>query len=215
MQGHSVRGRVFVYAVCLWSLLLLGIFSPEPLHAQEAPIVSVKFVLVPETKACKPDGYSIGVQSTCETLRRPDIDSWINESEYIHMTQSLSSEKVSLNEKMFGFLRDYQWGSKEDPKKRWTIVMLFEWKHPQSGSIELQRNVPPEVENAEKIRNYTWSGELNKEYGWINHQGAAAFIPSHNIRWTLRLEGTTQWTFKITGPAQEGEIIDESTTHRP
>jgi hypothetical protein len=113
------------------------------------------------------------------------------------MMQALPPGTIVLNTNMFLFLSNYLRVPKDAPQTRSTIVMLFDWEEPQSGSIELQRDVPEN--KGIPIVNNIWSGELHGEHGWIHHERADAFIPSNDIRWTLRLGKEAEWKLKTTG----------------
>jgi hypothetical protein len=113
------------------------------------------------------------------------------------MTQSLPPGTIALDTSMFLFLSNYLRVPKVAPDTRSAIVMLFDWEKPQFGPIELQRDVPEN--RGIPIVNKIWSGELDGERGWIHHERADAFIPSNNVRWTLRLGQDAQWILKTTG----------------
>ncbi len=63
------------------------------------------------------------------------------------------------------------------------MVVLFNWERPQKAEISFRRignaGIPP----------MEWTGSLNNESRWFNHQRLDAFYPEKNITWELTVGG--------------------------
>ena len=165
--------------------------SIQPLDA----VLTVTMLYVPEIEACKPDGYqsySSNEPSNCIKLAIKDIDDWIDRGcRKIDFT--IPPSEISLGEEFLELLDSYENFSKDDPVRRRSIVLMFDWKEPQNLSISLKRENLSETDKG--VRNMLWRGSLSNERRWIHHERADSFLPANNIKWTL-IAGENKWIFK-------------------
>jgi hypothetical protein len=148
----------------------------------EHPEGSVTLVLVPQDKACRPNGYKGWYSRTrrCKQVTRDDVESWKNQHPSVK-EHLMSQRGISLSSEMYDAV---QYGG------FYSVVMLFDFDRPQTGSITLTR------EDTIGKGKTTWTGSLREDNGWINHQNMVYF-PPHKCRWTLQLGESFQWNFEI------------------
>lgn len=158
-------------------------------------VLVVTMLYVPETEACRPDGYqsySSTRPSNCIKLSIEDINNWIEDGRQ-KIEFGIPPSEISLGQDFIELLDSYESFSKDDASTRRSMVLVFDWQEPQNLSISLKRKNPNISNNG--IIDMEWHGTLNNERRWIHHERADAYLPANNIKWTLTA-GEQVWSFK-------------------
>ena len=163
--------------------------------AESQPTVRVTLLIVPEREACKPGGYPHYEEdraATCTPVEAGEVERWKQRWHYIE--QDIPPSRVSLGPEFLEILASYldlKIG-KLPPDERRAMVLMFEWRTPQSGVVTLRR--PP----GSDVPQGTWKKTLQSERRFINHQRADIFSPGYQVEWTLLAGGHT-WVFTTGG----------------
>lgn len=168
-----------------------------PAFAQEAPAIDISLIVVPEKQACKPDGYAAyasGERSDCSPLTIDEIENWKILSDYIYIERDIPPIELSLGNRLFRLLDAYRTASKKTSDDRKSIVIIFDWKSPQTADVKFTRKL---INRADELPfpEMQWEGRLERERRWIHHERADAFLPAHKVVWILE-SGGHKWVIK-------------------
>ena len=189
----------------LWSLALSLMLcaTPTSFRAQgDKPSVVVSMYFVGEKVACPPDGYG---ESETETLRRckrltfKDLDTMTRQRIVTPVQQGIPPEQLRLGKTLLDSIDAFsddctiKAPCMNKPERRYSIILAFEVKGASDfdgNKIEIRRILP----KGNKFDPYSKSGKLSEQGRWINHQRADIFLPSHRVRWELKLG---QWSWNL------------------
>jgi hypothetical protein len=173
-------------------LLLVALILAFSVQAEQR--VKLTLFLVPETEACRPDGYMKYNEgsSDCREITREDVEKWKAQGVHSLEYPFASQQTINLGKKLVSFLDTYRTAGRKTPDDGMSLVLFFEWDEAKSGDVEFERKVPTPIKKT--VPPMKWVGKMDSDLGWINHQRADAFIPSYGIQWDLKV-GDANWEF--------------------
>jgi hypothetical protein len=162
--------------------------------------ISLTMVFVPETFACRPDGYVGRVGRTCERLTQEEFDNFTNQ--YPNQTQQLQSSNYlsffNLGADLFSRISHFYQARRTNPYRRFAIVIYFDFgpRHEEALPVEIHRKKG----ESNYISVYTHTLRSN-HHGFIYHARAEDFYPPADIEWKLvansSFYSSSEWRFKL------------------
>ena len=182
-------------------LPLLVCSAATTLRAEdEQPNIALSMYFVSEKVACSPHGYGEpGQPYNCPDLTFTFLEKMVSQGVATPVQQSIPPERLRLGRSLFdsvdAFSDDCTISAPcaDEPERRYAIILAFEFSDAPRFSgqtIEITRNPPMDS----PFEPYSRKGKLSERGRWINHQRADVFLPSHGVRWALRLG---DWTWNL------------------
>lgn len=174
-------------------LLLAAAFSflglVTPLMAQDTT-VSVSVMIVAETLACRPAGYTNyqdddAASQRCARLTATDFHDLRERHAHSDLI-AIPPRRISLG----GLTRPLniylgQISRQElSPAKRQSAVFLFEWNEPQTFDLTFQRlSKDPDIPSSTRPATY----QMRNQRRWVYHTRADSVAPAFDVEWVLTM----------------------------
>lgn len=192
------RGLFSVIAISLAAFLGSQIPHPGEAQAEDNQIPKIYLFVLEETKACTPKGYASYASDESSNCQGPDINGIVElknicVTSACEMPSSSRSCKIKLGD-LFETVSTYSKKSPEERagvRERKSMVILLDW-----GETPISTDVTFRRIGRGDIKTLVWTGHLQNEYRWFNHQRLDAFYPMNKVKWTLKV-GKTQWDLSV------------------
>ena len=162
-------------------------------ETQDGPVVCATLYLIPETEACRPNGY----EEECNKWKIDQFIKYARQKRLKPVFSRIPPEHISLEHLTEAIILYSNRCSIESSKQycmkpgtRKSVVLLIETNLKDSLPVSISRlnsdysNLPP----------YSRSGTLQNSGRWLNHQRADAFLPKKNIKWELKIGNYNTWS---------------------
>ena len=184
-----------MYRLLLSVILLSSVAEPPPLQA--APFVTdgshvkLTLILVLETEACVPDGYSSRLG--CGPLLAEQVDAWRRTRPSVEAILARDeSVEIPLTPRFEqALLAATEYPLSEDANHRYSVVLAFDFGVDLTAVIDLERD--------NKI-DYPYWGAMRRPIHyrrWFSHVTATVCDPNASVKWKLTLNRNLHFPFSI------------------